>query len=488
MRGPHGGPIYRTTRAYTFDGPPGAGGPMGGGPPGPPGPWGIGGPHMGPPGGFVGPMGGRGGGRGPGWGGGGGPRGVPMPPWVLDSSLSHGIKRQLQFMYDVGVLAPLMLDVPCVQQLEKLTEGEAAYALDELGKVLADRVRLRNPGGFFIRICQRLRSSRREREAEGLGPDGMPVGDRPRDHPGRELPPGDRDRGRGQGHAGRDGSRPREREASRDRDRSGDRERERGAAVAPAPGNLEPLGALREALAAQAAAAAAAAAAGSAAAAAAAGGGTASAGPSSPGPYGPHGWRTASLARPAARGAAAGDSDGLSSRERSRDREAAALAAAAAAPPLAAAADSGGGGGGGGVPLSLQERERAREREREHQQQPLPRDRSPPMLGRELRDRDRERGGPPFERGGPPFWPGPPVTEVIKEMLKPVWKSGKLTREAFKAVAKKATDKVLGGIPPPGAPDAPPDSAEGAAAYLNEPRRVKIRALVDSYVSKYAHT
>jgi hypothetical protein len=112
------------------------------------------------------------------------------------------------------------------------------------------------------------------------------------------------------------------------------------------------------------------------------------------------------LARPAARGAA-GDGDGLSSRDLSRDREHAALPAA---PPLAAAAaaatatDSG-GGGGGHVPMSLQERERAREREREHQ--PLPgRDRSPPLLGRDMRD--RERGGPPFDRGGPPFWPGPP--------------------------------------------------------------------------------
>jgi hypothetical protein len=416
MRGPHGGggPIYRTTRAYTFDGPPGAAGAMGGplGGPGGPGPWGPGGPHMGPPGGpFVGgPLGGRGGGRGPGWGGVGGPRGIPMPPWVLDSSLSHGTKRQLQFMYDVGVLAPLMLDVPCVQQLEKLTEGEAAYALDELGKVLADRVRLRNPGGFFIRICQRLRSSRREREAEGLGPDGMPAGgDRPRDgrdvrdgpgRDGRDGPPGDRDRGVG-AHVGRDSSRPRE----HSRDRSGDRER---GTVATAPGNLEPLGALREALAAQAAAAAAG---GSAVGAGVGVGGSASAGPSSPGvgPYGPHGWRTASLARPAARGAA-GDGDGLSSRDMSRDRENAALPAA---PPLAAAAatatdSSGGGGGAGHVPLSLQERERAREREREHQPL-LGRDRSPPpLLGRDMRDRERERGGPPFDRGGPPFWPGPP--------------------------------------------------------------------------------
>jgi hypothetical protein len=88
-----------------------------------------------------------------------------MPPWVLDSALSHATKRQLAFMYDIGVLAPFMLDVACVQQLEKLDEGEAAYALDELGKALSDRVRLRNPSGFFIRICQRLRATRRERDA-----------------------------------------------------------------------------------------------------------------------------------------------------------------------------------------------------------------------------------------------------------------------------------------------------------------------------------
>lgn len=68
-----------------------------------------------------------------------------MPPWVLDSTLSHATKRQLQFMYDIGVLAPFMLDVACVAQLEKLEDGEAQYALDELGKALSDRVRLRNP-------------------------------------------------------------------------------------------------------------------------------------------------------------------------------------------------------------------------------------------------------------------------------------------------------------------------------------------------------
>lgn len=93
--------------------------------------------------------------------------GVPMPPWVLDSTLTYATKRQLQFMYDIGVLAPFMLDVACIAQLEKLDEGEAQYALDELGKALSDRVRLRNPSGFFIRICQRLRATRREREPGG---------------------------------------------------------------------------------------------------------------------------------------------------------------------------------------------------------------------------------------------------------------------------------------------------------------------------------
>jgi hypothetical protein len=68
MMGP-GGPIYRTTRAYAFDGPPGHG---------PPPPWGMGPPGGGPGGAFGGPMG-RGGGRGFG--------GVP-PPRVRGSCAS----------------------------------------------------------------------------------------------------------------------------------------------------------------------------------------------------------------------------------------------------------------------------------------------------------------------------------------------------------------------------------------------------------------
>lgn len=62
-----------------------------------------------------------------------------------------------------------------------------------------------------------------------------------------------------------------------------------------------------------------------------------------------------------------------------------------------------------------------------------------------------------------------------------------LPSQAFKTVAKKSTDKVLAGLPPPGAPDAPPETAAALAAYFHEGRRQKIKALVDSYVVKYAH-
>lgn len=61
--------------------------------------------------------------------------GVPMPPWVLDSALSHATKRQLQFMYDIGVLAPFMLDIACIQQLEKLDDGEVGFPASMLNCV-----------------------------------------------------------------------------------------------------------------------------------------------------------------------------------------------------------------------------------------------------------------------------------------------------------------------------------------------------------------
>lgn len=59
--------------------------------------------------------------------------------------------------------------------------------------------------------------------------------------------------------------------------------------------------------------------------------------------------------------------------------------------------------------------------------------------------------------------------------------------QAFKTVAKKSTDKVLAGLPPPGAPDAPPETPDALAAYFSEGRKQKIKALVDSYVNKFVN-
>jgi hypothetical protein len=60
-------------------------------------------------------------------------------------------------------------------------------------------------------------------------------------------------------------------------------------------------------------------------------------------------------------------------------------------------------------------------------------------------------------------------------------------QQAFKTIAKKATDKVLAGLPPPGAPDAPPPVASALPGYFAEPRRGKVKALVEGYVVKYAN-
>jgi len=336
--------------------------------------------------------------------------------------LSHPIKRQLQFMYDVGVLAPLMLDVACVQQLEKLADVDAAYALDELGKALSDRVRLRNPGGFFIRICQRLRTSRKEPPG-GSGSVVRDAAERERERE-RAMAAGLGDRDRGEGLADREQQQrggaglpamdvPRSSAGSdwmeRDRDRDRDRDRHAAAASGGAAGGAL----LRDAV----------------------GGGLGvqglGSGPGSPGPYGPGGWRTASLARSsrggaaAAAAAAAADAlqavDGSTSRE-DRDSKTAggtlegavAAGSSAAGSPLAGAymatppqlGGAGGGSGGaaagrGGAGLSSRPleaggaggpREGLRDWERE-----LDRDRD--------WDKDRDQQ-PPFDR--PHFWPGPP--------------------------------------------------------------------------------
>eukprot|EP00775_Hariotina_reticulata_P008818 gene8818-8997_t len=291
-----------------------------------------------------------------------------------------------------------------LRKLEKLADVDAAYALDELGKALSDRVRLRNPGGFFIRICQRLRASRRElpggsggvvrdaaeRERERERERAMAAGLGERDR-GEGL--ADREQQRGPGLPGMDLHRSSTGDWP-DRDRDKDRDRTTaaasGAAVVVAGrdavgGGLGPQGS--------------------------------GSGPGSPGPYGPGGWRTASLARSSRGGAAAADvqqaADGTASREDRDGRPGGTLEGALAAGSSAAGSPlagphmqtppqwGGAGGGGsssgrGAAGPSKGSRDAAgtgglrdwdREQDREWD-----------------RDKDRDR---PFDR--PHFWPGPPM-------------------------------------------------------------------------------
>ncbi|KAK9812611.1 hypothetical protein WJX72_000538 [[Myrmecia] bisecta] len=75
------------------------------------------------------------------------------------------------------------------------------------------------------------------------------------------------------------------------------------------------------------------------------------------------------------------------------------------------------------------------------------------------------------------------ITEYVKEVLKPAWKAKRLSRDAFKLVAKKTVDKVMSALPSEGVQVG--DNAAAAAAYLNDLRRDKIKRLVGSYVAKY---
>lgn len=73
------------------------------------------------------------------------------------------------------------------------------------------------------------------------------------------------------------------------------------------------------------------------------------------------------------------------------------------------------------------------------------------------------------------------VTEYVKEIMKPAWKAQKLSREAFKTIAKKAVDKVL---TTQGTTNFP-DNADGVVAFMTELRKEKIRKLVQQYLEKY---
>ncbi|GIL68058.1 hypothetical protein Vafri_21349 [Volvox africanus] len=79
------------------------------------------------------------------------------------------------------------------------------------------------------------------------------------------------------------------------------------------------------------------------------------------------------------------------------------------------------------------------------------------------------------------------VTEHVKEALKPAWRANKLTRETFKAVAKRAVDRVLGTLPNNGVGSVY-DSPNAVATFFSDARREAISRLVEALLQRPAAT
>ncbi|MCO5558690.1 hypothetical protein L7F22_012276 [Adiantum nelumboides] len=72
------------------------------------------------------------------------------------------------------------------------------------------------------------------------------------------------------------------------------------------------------------------------------------------------------------------------------------------------------------------------------------------------------------------------IADHVKEVLKPTWKEGYMSKEAFKTIAKKAVEKVVGNLPSHHIPK----SQEKVDQYMRT-SRPKISKLVQGYVDKY---
>ncbi|CAN6458512.1 unnamed protein product [Victoria cruziana] len=72
------------------------------------------------------------------------------------------------------------------------------------------------------------------------------------------------------------------------------------------------------------------------------------------------------------------------------------------------------------------------------------------------------------------------LVEVVKEMLKPTWKEGRMSKEAHKTIVKKVVDKVTSTLQGPQIPN----TQERIDQYLAF-SKPKLTKLVQAYVEKY---
>ncbi|XP_074555908.1 zinc finger CCCH domain-containing protein 36-like [Curcuma longa] len=72
------------------------------------------------------------------------------------------------------------------------------------------------------------------------------------------------------------------------------------------------------------------------------------------------------------------------------------------------------------------------------------------------------------------------LVDFVKELLKPWWKEGRLSRDTHKLIVKKTTEKVLGALQPHQVPNSPVSLQQ----YLSS-SRPKLLKLMEAYVDKY---
>ncbi|XP_044497100.1 protein FRIGIDA-ESSENTIAL 1 isoform X2 [Mangifera indica] len=72
------------------------------------------------------------------------------------------------------------------------------------------------------------------------------------------------------------------------------------------------------------------------------------------------------------------------------------------------------------------------------------------------------------------------LVDFVKELLKPTWREGKLTKDAHNRIVKRAVDKVLHALQP----HQIPTTMESVKHYLSS-SRPKIAKLIEGYVDKY---
>lgn len=73
------------------------------------------------------------------------------------------------------------------------------------------------------------------------------------------------------------------------------------------------------------------------------------------------------------------------------------------------------------------------------------------------------------------------LVEFVKDILKPAWKEGRLTKEAHKTIVKKVVEKVTSSLQDPNIPR----TQERIDIYLSS-SKLKLNKLVQAYVQKYA--